>query len=184
MFEVMLLAAALSMDAFAVSIGLGAKRAQAVLPLAIKAGVFFGIFQALMPLIGYLAGSGFLEYIEKVDHWVAFILLALIGGKMIYESFCEEIGEDIKQVTTKVMFILAVATSIDALAAGFTLTLFDLEPLISVVLIGVTTFVFSFAGVYFGDKTGTYLESRAELLGGLILVAIGVKILAEHTGVL
>ena len=184
MFEVMLLAAALSMDAFAVSIGLGAKRVQATLPLALKAGFFFGLFQALMPLIGYLAGIGFLEYIEKIDHWIAFVLLVLIGGKMIYESFSEEIGEDIAQVTTKVMFILAVATSIDALAAGFTLTLFELEPIVSIILIGVTTFFFSMAGVYFGDRTGTYLESRAELLGGLILVAIGVKILAEHTGVL
>ena len=184
MFEVMLLAAALSMDAFAVSIGLGAKKAEATLPLAIKAGLYFGFFQATMPLIGYLAGVGFLEYIEDVDHWVAFVLLALIGGKMIYESFSEEIGEDIAKITNKVMFILAVATSIDALAAGFTLTLFELEPILSIILIGVTTFFFSIAGVYFGDRTGTYLESRAELLGGLILVAIGVKILAEHTGLL
>jgi len=184
MFEVMLLAAALSMDAFAVSIGLGAKKTEATLPLALKAGLYFGFFQALMPLIGYLAGVGFLDYIQNVDHWIAFILLAVIGGKMIYESFSEEIGEDIAKITSKVMLILAIATSIDALAAGFTLTLFDLAPFLSVVLIGVTTFAFSFAGVYFGDRTGTFLESRAELLGGLILIAIGLKILLEHTGVL
>ena len=184
MFEVMLLAAALSMDAFAVSIGLGAKKVESTLPLAIKAGLYFGLFQALMPLIGYLAGVGFLEYIERIDHWIAFILLGLIGGKMIYESFSEEIGEDIAKITNKVMLILAIATSIDALAAGFTLTLFDLAPIVSVALIGVTTFFFSVAGVYFGDRTGTFLESRAELLGGLILIAIGLKILAEHTGLL
>ncbi len=184
MFEVMLLAAGLSMDAFAVSIGLGAKRADAPLTLALKAGLFFGLFQALMPLIGYLAGVGFLEYIQNVDHWVAFVLLGLIGGKMIYESFSEEIGEDIAKITTKMMLILAIATSIDALAAGFTLTLFELSPFVSVALIGVTTFFFSIAGVYFGDRTGTFLESRAELLGGLILIAIGLKILAQHTGIL
>jgi putative Mn2+ efflux pump MntP len=184
MFEVMLLAAALSMDAFAVSIGLGAKKAEATLPLAIKAGVYFGLFQALMPLVGYLAGVGFLEYIERVDHWIAFVLLGLIGGKMIYESFSEEIGEDIVKITNRVMFVLAIATSIDALAAGFTLTLFSLSPFVSIALIGVTTFFFSVAGVYFGDRTGTFLESRAELLGGLILIAIGLKILAEHTGLL
>jgi manganese efflux pump family protein len=184
MFEVMLLAVALSMDAFAVSIGLGAKRAEPTLPLAIKAGLYFGIFQALMPLIGYMAGVGVFVYIESFDHWIAFLLLAVIGGKMIYESFTEEIGEDIARVTNKMLLILAIATSIDALAAGFTLTLFELVPLLSVALIGVTTFVFSMAGVYFGDRTGTFLERQAELLGGLILIVIGLKILFTHLGVL
>lgn len=180
MLEVILLAMALSMDAFAVSIGLGAKRTVPALSLAIKAGLFFGVFQALMPLIGYLAGVGFLAYIEHIDHWIAFILLAVIGGKMVYESFSEEIGEDIAQITTRVMLLLAIATSIDALAAGFTLTLFDLSPMLSILLIGVTTFLFSVAGIYIGNTTGTYLESKAELLGGLILIAIGTKILIEH----
>ena len=99
MFEVMLLAAALSMDAFAVSIGLGAKKSGSTLMLALKAGFLFGLFQALMPLVGYFAGLGFLDYIESIDHWIAFILLGLIGGKMIYEAFSEEIGEDIARVT-------------------------------------------------------------------------------------
>jgi putative Mn2+ efflux pump MntP len=184
MFEVVLLAVALSMDAFAVSIGLGAKKAGSTLALAVKAGFLFGLFQALMPLVGYLAGVGFLSYIEQIDHWIAFILLGLIGGKMIYEAFSEEIGEDIAQVTNKMLFLLAIATSIDALAAGFTLSLFELAPLLSIVLIGVTTFFFSVAGVYFGERTGTFLESQAELLGGLVLIAIGLKILAEHTGLL
>jgi putative Mn2+ efflux pump MntP len=184
MFEVMLLAAGLSMDAFAVAIGLGAKKAEPTFKLALKAGLFFGFFQALMPLVGYLAGVGFLEYIESIDHWIAFVLLGLIGGKMIYESFSDEIGEEIAKITTRMLFILAIATSIDALAAGFTLTLFSLEPIVSVILIGMTTFAFSVAGVYFGDRTGTFLESQAELLGGLILIAIGLKILAQHTGVL
>lgn len=184
MFEVMLLSIALSMDAFAVSIGLGAKRAEATLPLALKAGFYFGFFQALMPLVGYLAGVGFLEYIESVDHWVAFILLGIIGGKMIYESFGDEIGEEIAKVTNRMMMVLAIATSIDALAAGFTLTLFEMNPMLAVTMIGVTTFVFSVAGVYFGDRTGTFLESRAELLGGLILIAIGLKILVSHIGLI
>lgn len=182
MFEVILLAAALSMDALAVSIGLGAKKTAAVRPLALKAGIFFGLFQALMPLIGYLAGAGFLPYIEHIDHWIAFILLAMIGGKMVYASFSEEIGEDIAQVTNRVMLLLAIATSIDALAAGFTLTLFELAPMVSILLIGVTTFLFSFAGIYIGHTTGTFLESKAELLGGLILIAIGIKVLVEHVG--
>lgn len=184
MFEVILLAVALSMDAFAVSIGLGSKKFHAPLPLAIKAGLYFGLFQGLMPVFGYFAGVGFLGYIEQIDHWVAFILLALIGGKMVYESFSEEIGEDLAKVTNRMMLLLAIATSIDALAAGFTLSFFDLSPLISVILIGVTTFLFSFVGVYIGVTSGTYLESKAEFLGGLILIGIGSKILVEHLGLI
>ncbi len=182
MLEVILLAVALSMDAFAVSVGLGAKNGRPALGLAVKSGLYFGVFQGLMPLIGYFAGLGFLEYIQHIDHWVAFILLALIGGKMIYESFSEEIGEDLAAVTNRMLLLLAIATSIDALAAGFTLSFFDLSPLISVLLIGATTFLFSFAGVYIGVTSGTYLESKAELAGGLILIGIGSKILVQHLG--
>lgn len=181
MIEVLILAVALSMDAFAVSLGLGAKQAKFDKALAWKAGLFFGFFQALMPLVGYLAGIGLSSFIEAVDHWVAFGLLFLIGAKMIYESFGEAVEEEIAIITNKVMMILAVATSIDAMAAGFTLTLLDLSVTASVFIIGMTTFLFSYFGVYFGAKGGAYLESKAELLGGLVLIAIGVKILIEHT---
>ncbi len=181
MIEVLILAVALSMDAFAVSLGLGAKQAKFDKALALKAGLFFGFFQALMPLIGYLAGIGLASVIEAIDHWVAFGLLLLIGAKMIYESFGEAVEEEIAIITNKVMLILAIATSIDAMAAGFTLTLLDLSIFVSVMIIGITTFAFSYFGVYFGSRGGAYLESKAELLGGFVLIAIGVKILIEHT---
>lgn len=177
MIEVLLLAVALSMDAFAVSIGLGSKQKTSTIALALKAGLYFGIFQALMPLIGYLGGKGVLGWIEDYAHWVAFLLLVLIGGKMIYESFAEGIEEDISKVTHRVMLMLAIATSIDAMAAGFTLTLLEINPFIACLIIGIATFGFSFLGVFIGEKSGTWLESKAEFLGGVILILIGLKIL-------
>lgn len=182
MIEVMILAVALSMDAFAVAIGLGAKGNGNLKSLAIKAGLFFGLFQALMPLVGFLAGIGLESYIKEVDHWIAFILLGAIGGKMIYESFGEEVEEEISVVSNKVLLTLAIATSIDAMAAGFTLNLFALPIWLSIVMIGVVTAFFSVAGVYIGDRGGSFLESKAELLGGSVLILIGTKILLEHTG--
>ena len=177
MIEILLLAFALSMDAFAVSIGLGSKQKTAPFALALKAGVYFGIFQALMPLIGYLGGQGATGLIENYAHWVAFLLLTLIGGKMIYESFAEGIEEDITQITHRVMLMLAIATSIDAMAAGFTLTLLDINPFVACMIIGAATFGFSWLGVFIGRKSGTWLESKAELFGGVILVLIGMKML-------
>jgi len=177
MIELAFLAVALSMDAFAVSIGLGSKQKTAPFVLALKAGAYFGIFQALMPLIGYLGGKGVLGWIENYAHWVAFLLLALIGGKMIYESFSEGIEEDISQITHRVMLMLAIATSIDAMAAGFTLTLLGINPFIACLVIGFTTFGFSWLGVFIGVKSGTWLESKAELTGGVILILIGLKML-------
>ncbi len=180
MFEVLILAIALSMDAFAVSIGLGSKMKKGVKPLAIKAGFFFGIFQMIMPAVGYLGGIGLSKYISEYDHWIAFLLLFLIGAKMIYESFGENIEDEIAIISNKIMLTLAIATSIDAMAAGFTLNLFALNVFISLLMIGVTTFVFSYAGVYIGSKGGEKLESKVEFLGGIILIAIGIKILATH----
>ena len=177
MLEVVILAIALSMDAFAVSIGLGAKRNRELKSLALLSGVYFGLFQAAMPLIGYLGGKGVLAWVEAYAPWVAFFLLALIGGKMIYESFAEGIEEDICNITHRVMLMLAIATSIDAMAAGFALTLLDVAPLLACLIIGITTFAFSVAGVYIGAKSGTWLESRAELFGGVILILIGLKLL-------
>lgn len=177
MLEVLILAIALSMDAFAVSVGLGSKKAKNTQTLALLASIYFGFFQALMPLIGYFGGEGVFGWVESYAHWIAFFLLLLIGGKMIYESITEGIEEAIAQITHKVMLMLAIATSIDAMAAGFTLTLLEVNPFIACAIIGVTTFLFSWVGVFVGEKNGVWLESKAELLGGVILIAIGVKIL-------
>lgn len=177
MIETLLLAIALSMDAFAVSIGLGSKHRLKPLSLAIMCGLYFGLFQALMPLIGYLGGKGMLGWIEDFAPWLAFALLLLIGSKMIYEAFAEGVEEDIAIITHRVMLMLAIATSIDAMAAGFALTLLDVGVMIACIIIGITTFIFSFVGVYIGTRSGTWLESRAELLGGTILILIGLKIL-------
>lgn len=175
MIEVMILAVALSMDAFAVSIGLGARK---YIPgLALKAGLFFGIFQALMPFIGFLGGKGVLGWIDAYAHWIAFGLLALIGAKMIYEGVQEGIEEDISDITNKMMLILSIATSIDAMAAGFSLTLLDTNPYIACLVIGVTTFAFSLAGVFIGKKSGTMLEGKAEIFGGAVLIMLGIKML-------
>jgi putative Mn2+ efflux pump MntP len=175
--EVLLLAIALSMDAFAVSIGLGSKHKRLPASLALMSGIYFGLFQALMPLIGYLGGKGVLVWLEGYAPFISFLLLALIGGKMIFESFAEGIEEDITNITHKVMLMLAIATSIDAMAAGFALTLIDISPFMACFIIGITTFIFSYIGVFIGTKSGTWLESKAELFGGVVLILIGLKIL-------
>ncbi len=175
MFEVIVLAVALSMDAFAVSIGLGSKGNTR--DLGLKAGLFFGAFQALMPFIGYLGGKGVLGWVDAYAHWIAFGLLALIGGKMIYEGLHEGIEEDITNITNKMMLLLAIATSIDAMAAGFSLTLLDINPYLACLIIGITTFAFSWVGVQIGKRSGTWLESKAEIFGGVVLILIGIKML-------
>ncbi|TLS67815.1 manganese efflux pump [Mariprofundus erugo] len=178
MIEVILLAVALSMDAFAVSIGLGAKTDQkSAGKLAIQAGLWFGLFQGIMPLIGYLAGHGLLGWVEAWASWIAFALLLLIGGKMVFESFSEGVEEEIAIITHRVMMMLAIATSIDAMAAGFTLTLLDVNAWLACLIIAATTFMFSWAGVYIGQRSGTWLESKAELFGGIVLILIGFKML-------
>ncbi|MES2822808.1 MAG: manganese efflux pump MntP family protein [Pseudomonadota bacterium] len=177
MFEMLFLAVALSMDAFAVSIGLGAKQQANPKKMALMAAGYFGAFQALMPLFGYLVGKGVLGWVASYAPWVAFILLTLIGAKMIYESFHSGSEENIKNITHKVMLMLAIATSIDAMAAGFVLTLLKVNVLFSCIAIGLITYFFSYVGVVVGAKSGTRLENKAELLGGVVLVLIGVKIL-------
>lgn len=177
MIEVIVLSLALSMDAFAVSIGLGIKNKNNLKLLAIKAGLFFGIFQAIMPLIGYLGGVGLKEYISGYDSLIAFVLLVLIGSKMIYEAFGENVEDEIAIISNKVLLTLAIATSIDAMAAGFTLHLFNLNPIISLILIGLITFIMSILGVYIGSRGGEKYESKAEILGGVILILIGFKVL-------
>lgn len=177
MIELLLLSLALSMDAFAVSIGLGIKEKRDIKTLAIKAGLFFGIFQALMPFFGYIGGVGLKQYLQGYDSIIAFILLLLIGAKMIYESFGENVEDEISIISNKVLLTLAIATSIDAMAAGFSLQLLGVNIYLALFIIGITTFFISILGVYIGQKGGSKYESKAELIGGIVLVLLGFKIL-------
>ncbi|GAA0821065.1 manganese efflux pump MntP family protein [Colwellia asteriadis] len=177
MIEIIILALALSMDAFAVAIGLGSKHDKKTKSLALMVALYFGLFQGVMPLIGYVGSKGLLGWVASYSHWLAFALLLLIGIKMIYESLSEGIEESIAKISHKVILVLAIATSIDAMAAGFTLTLLDVNPFIACFIIGITTLFFSWIGVFIGARSGTWLESKAELLGGIILVLIGFNIL-------
>ena len=189
MLAILLLAIALSMDAFAVSIGLGAKHRRHALKLALMAAAYFGISQGVMPLIGYLGGRTVLGFIENLAPWIACIILLGLGGKMLYEALANdeadepighnfEIANDPKLVITpKTMMSLAIATSIDAMAAGFTLTLIPINPYLACSIIAVITAIFSFIGVWLGNKSGTWLESKAEVFGGIVLILIGIKMI-------
>ena len=178
--ELFILAVGLSMDAFAVSIckGLSVNRLRP--RHALIAGAYFGGFQALMPLIGWLLGRQFESLIKSVDHWVAFALLALIGANMIREAVKNEEENLNDSFSPRTMFPLAVATSIDALAVGVTFAFLDVAVVLAVSFIGVTTFLFSAAGLKIGRLFGAKYKSRAELAGGIVLVCIGLKILIEH----
>ena len=184
-FELFLIGIGLSMDAFAVSICKGLSMQKIDKKYTLCIAFFFGGFQALMPLLGYTLGSRFSGYIERFDHWIAFVLLAFIGLNMIRES--REEAEEEKPYTGinfKELFILAVATSIDALAVGVTFAFLQVDIVPAIAIIGCTTFVISLAGVYVGNVFGARYKSRAELTGGVILVLIGLKILLEHLGVI
>ena len=185
-FELFLIGIGLSMDAFAVSICKGLSMQKIDKKYTLCIGLFFGGFQALMPLTGYLLGSQFSGYIERFDHWIAFVLLALIGFNMIKESHEEEEEEEkpYAGVNFKELLILAVATSIDALAVGVSFAFLGVRIAPAVTLIGCTTFVLTLVGVWVGNLFGSRYKSRAELTGGIILILIGVKILLEHLGVL
>lgn len=186
--ELLLIAVGLSMDAFAVSIckGLGMKEVN--LKVAVVLALFFGGFQALMPLIGWALGSQFLGIIGPIDHWVAFVLLAVIGGKMLWEAFREDAGEGDGKPADRIdlgeFLILAIATSIDALAVGISFAALSVDIVPSVALIGVTTFTFSIAGVFVGNFFGSRYEKPASIVGGVVLILIGTKILLEHLGIL
>ena len=182
--ELFILAVGLSMDAFAVSICKGLSIRQLKLRQALIVGVWFGTFQALMPAVGWLLGSAFTDLIESVDHWIAFVLLSLIGGNMIRESFSQEEEDADPSLAPVTMLLLAVATSIDALAVGITFAFLRVDILPAVALIGVCTFLISAVGVKIGNVFGSRYKSTAELAGGAVLVLIGVKILLEHLGIL
>ncbi len=178
--ELFILALGLSMDAFAVSIckGLSVPKLQA--KHCLICGVYFGGFQALMPLLGWLLGIRFQSLITNIDHWIAFVLLAVIGANMIKESFGKEEECPDASFGFKTMLTLAVATSIDALAVGVTFAFLDVTIVPAVLLIGATTFVCSAVGVKIGNVFGNRFQSKAEFLGGVVLIAIGLKILIEH----
>ncbi len=182
--ELFLIAVGLSMDAFAVSICKGLSVQRLELKHALLAGLWFGGFQALMPAIGYLLGSRFEHLIVSIDHWIAFVLLLFIGGKMIKEALeCdeEELDDDF---SFKAMLLLAIATSIDALAMGVTFAFLRVNIVAAVLFIGCITFVCSAAGVKIGNVFGMRFKSKAELAGGVILILMGCKILLEHLGFL
>ena len=202
MIEVVLLAIALAMDAFAVAIGLGAKSQkqskQYLLRLAVYAALYFGIAQGVMPLIGYLLGAALLGWLAVAAPWIGGIILIGLGGKMLYEVFTGDgedavdsalhlktdandavatINNDHETINHRTMFTLAIATSIDAMAAGFTLNVLALNPWLACLIIAVVTAIFGLFGVYLGWRSGTWLEDKAEALGGLVLILIGVKIM-------
>lgn len=206
MIEVILLATALAMDAFAVAIGLGVKNQQQsyyyLLRLAIYAALYFGVAQGVMPLIGYLLGAALLGWLATAAPWIGGIILIGLGGKMLYEVFTDDeesavdsvlelktnginttddtvvvIDNDNSIINHHTMFTLAIATSIDAMAAGFTLNLLALNAWLACVIIAIVTAVFSAFGIYLGQKSGTWLEDKAEGLGGAVLIAIGLKVM-------
>lgn len=181
--EILLLGVGLSMDAFAVSICKGLSVHTLRPKHALTVGLWFGGFQALMPLIGYFLGKQFEWLITSIDHWIAFVLLALIGANMIRESFgeTEELNDSF---SVKTMLPLAVATSIDALAVGVTLAFLRVEIFSAITIIGLTTFVLSAVGIKIGNVFGVKFKSKAEFVGGAVLILIGAKILLEHLGVL
>lgn len=180
--ELFILAVGLSMDAFAVSICKGLSLAKTRVSDSVTAGVYFGGFQALMPFIGYMLGIRFQALIQNIDHWIAFILLCVIGINMIREAKEEE--ECSASMGVKTMIPLAVATSIDALAVGVTFAFLSVDIIPAITLIGITTFVFSAAGVKIGSVFGSKYKAGAEIAGGVVLVIIGTKILLEHLGIL
>ena len=182
--ELFILAVGLSMDAFAVSVCKGLSIQKLKPRHAVIVGAWFGAFQALMPAIGWLLGSAFADMIEAVDHWIAFVLLALIGGNMIREALGHEEEDADPSLAPIAMLLLAVATSIDALAVGVTFAFLRVAVVPAVTLIGVCTFAISAAGVKIGNVFGARYKSRAELLGGIVLVLIGLKILMDHLGFL
>ena len=184
LFTLFTTAVALSMDAFAVAICKGLALKKISIKKACLVGLWFGGFQALMPLIGYLVGTRFQEYVVAVDHWIAFVLLALIGGNMIKESLSKEEEESNDSLTAKAMFPLAIATSIDALAVGITYAFLQVDIVPAVSFIGIITFVLSSIGVKVGNVFGTKYKSKAEFAGGIVLIIIGLKILLEHLGIL
>ena len=200
LLELFILAVGLSMDAFAVSICKGLALPKINLKSSVIVGLWFGFFQGFMPLIGYLLGVNFRQYIVSIDHWIAFVLLAFIGGNMIKEAlskddeeealgaeseYCVATEDNMKEILgAKSMFLLAIATSIDALAMGVTFAFLNVNIVPAVCFIGIVTFSFSAVGVKIGNVFGLKYKSKAEIAGGIILILLGCKILIEHLGII
>lgn len=182
-YQIFFIAAGLAADSFAVSVSSGAIIEKLHLRHAMRIAVFFGFFQGIMPWIGWKIGSLAAGMIRSVDHWLAFAILFFIGSKMIYESrkLEEEMEKTIDPLNIYILFTLAIATSIDALAVGVTFSFLNISIIEPVIIIGIVTFVFSLAGTYIGEYFGHVFEDKIELVGGLILIGIGTKILLEHT---
>lgn len=184
MLELFLIAVGLSMDAFAVSVCKGLSVRKAEVKHSLCVGAYFGGFQALMPLIGYLLGTQFESFIVSIDHWIAFVLLGFIGGNMIREALSKEEEQLDDSFSFKTMVTLAIATSIDALAMGVTFAFLRVNILWAVLFIGVITFILSAIGLKVGNVFGSKYKCKAELLGGVVLILMGCKILLEHLGIL
>ena len=182
--ELLLLSIGLAMDAFAVSVCKGISMKKMNWKKAIIIGLYFGGFQALMPTIGYFLGSAFQSLITSIDHWIAFILLGIIGGGMIKEAFEDDKENVNDDVGFKTMIILAIATSIDALAVGITFAFLNANLILAVSLIGIITVVISVIGTKIGNRFGDKYERKAEMVGGIILIFLGIKILLEHIGII
>lgn len=178
--EIFLIGVGLSMDAFAVSICKGLSVGRVNFKHMVIAGLWFGGFQALMPLIGYLLGSTFEQYVTSIDHWIAFILLSIIGANMIKESFDKDSEKQNASFSFMSMLMVAVATSIDALAVGITFAFLQVNIWLAIAVIGCTTFVISAAGIKIGSVFGAKYKAKAEFFGGAVLICLGIKILVEH----
>lgn len=185
-WELLLIGIGLSMDAFAVAICKGLKMQKLNYGQTAVIAIFFGGFQAIMPLLGWGLGIRFESYITEFDHWIAFILLVILGGKMIYESIKKEENEEknFEKFNLKELLGLSIATSIDALAVGITFAFLGTNIIFSISIIGITTFILSAVGVFIGHKFGAKYKNKAALTGGIILILIGIKILLEHLGII
>lgn len=182
--EIVAISVGLAMDAFAVSVCKGLSMKKMNWKNTIIIALYFGIFQAGMPIIGYILGTTFSTFVESVDHWIAFILLLIIGLNMIKESRDDELEKRNDKVDFKTMLVLAIATSIDALTVGITFAFFKVNLILTIILIGDITFVLSILGVLLGNKFGDKFQNKAELTGGIILILMGLKILLEHLEIL
>ena len=183
LLEIILIAIGLAMDAFAVSICKGLSMKKMSWKKALIVGLYFGIFQGLMPVIGYLLGTSFESLVTKIDHWIAFGLLMFIGINMLKEAFGNDSKNCNDNVEFKTMVVLAIATSIDALAVGITFAFLKTNIILAALVIGIITFAICIIGVKIGNKFGDKYERKAETVGGLILIFIGIKILLEHLGI-
>ena len=183
-FEIGLIGIGLAMDAFAVSVCKGLSMKKINLKNAIIIATYFGVFQLIMPVIGFFIGKACSEFVNNIDHWIAFFLLSVTGINMIKSSFNDEAEKKNDNIDVKTMVVLSIATSIDALAIGITFAFFKINLLLSVLIIGIITFVLSLIGIKIGNTFGDKFQNKAELTGGIILVLIGLKILLEHLGIL